>query len=419
MIAVTALVATERMPLDVDPAVRRPLGEISATAERFTQTRVERIAALVVSLGCAVLGAQSFLNAIGSTQESSLWHRALMAAAFVPLAIMIVALITGVLWRAASRVCAIALVVVFACWPLATAGIPADPLAPPWIWYLLNVATAAAVMAFRMPLQIVWAVLVPVLYGVGRLLQIGRSPARTVDMALDVAFAMILAAVIIALGWMLRSTAIGIDRARREAVASYAAAAAADAAEAERVAVAALMHDSVLAALIAAERATTPREEALAVAMAREALTRLANAEQDAGEGSDEPQPVASVVAGIERAGADLGLALPIAVGIGPTAGPVPGRVVGALVLAATQAIANAVQHADAAGLSVDVRADAATVTVRISDAGSGFDPDAVPADRLGIRGSIVARMAASGGRARVHTGESGTTVHLVWERSR
>ena len=58
--------------------------------------------------------------------------------------------------------------------------------------------------------------------------------------------------------------------------------------------------------LIAAERASTPREEALAVTMAREALTRLANAEQDVGEGSDEAVPVASVVSGIERAAAEL-----------------------------------------------------------------------------------------------------------------
>jgi hypothetical protein len=85
------------------------------------------------------------------------------------------------------------------------------------------------------------------------------------------------------LGWMLRSVAVGIDRARATP-SSPTRRRRADAAETERVAVAALMHDSVLAALIAAERAR-PREEALAVAMAREALTRLANAEQDAGEG--------------------------------------------------------------------------------------------------------------------------------------
>lgn len=415
-----------------DAPLRPPLGDIAAGAERFTEARVERIVSLVVALGCAVLGTQAFANAIGSPQESRGWNLALMAAAFVPLAAMILTLATGAFARPASRVCAVALVVVLALWPAATAGVPADPSAQPWIWYLLNVATAAAVMAFGLPLQIVWAVLVPVLYATVRLLQLqrgtgladgagvpGPSTAVAVEVVLDAVFALILAGVIIALGQMLRAAAVGIDRARGDAVASYAAAAEADAVETERVAVAALMHDSVLAALIAAERAATPREEALAVSMAREALTRLANAEQDAGEGSDEAVPVASIVSGIRRAGDDSGVELPMRVDVAGDTPPVPGRVARAIVLAAAQAVANAVQHAGARGLAVEVHADDRIISVRVVDTGGGFAPASVPADRLGIRGSIVARMAAAGGRARVRTGPSGTSVHLDWERPR
>lgn len=400
-----------------DPLIRRPLGDIAAGAERFTQARVERILSVVIALGCAVLGTQAFLNALGSTQEARVWRTALMIAAFVPLALMIVALAAGVLGRAASRICAIALVAVIACWPLATAGIPADPSEQPWIWYLLNVATAAAVIGFRMPLQVTWAVVVPVLYAVVRLGQVGTPRAELIGVVRDAAFAMILAGVIIALGWLLRGLAVGLDRARGDAVASYAAAAEADAAETERIAVAALMHDSVLAALIAAERAETPRGENLAVAMAREALTRLANAEDDVGEGPDEPVPAASLPTGIEEATADLGVAIPISARVAPGAGPVPGRVARAIVLATRQASSNAIEHAGARGLAVEVAADAWGVVVRVVDAGAGFDPGAVPQDRLGIRGSILARMAAVGGSARVHTDASGTTVRLEWER--
>lgn len=411
--------ATERLPIAVDPAMRRPLGDIGGGAKRFTEARVERILAVVVAMGCTVLGAQSFLNALGSTQESHRWHIALMIVAFVPLALMIGTLFVGVLGRAMSRFCAIALVLVIASWPLATSGVVADPADAPWIWYLLNVATAAAVMGFRMPLQLVWAVLVPLVYAIVRLEQVGTAKPEVIAVTLDAGFALILAGVILALGWMLRTVAIGIDRARADAVASYAAAAAADAAETERVAVAALMHDSVLAALIAGERATTPREEALAMAMAREALTRLANAEQDAGEGSDELTPPASVLASIASAAAELGVTLPPMTAVAASAAPIPGRVARAIVLAATQAMANAVQHAGGQGLSVEVQADAASIAVRITDRGPGFDPAAVDADRLGIRGSIVARMAAAGGRARVRTSPSGTSVLLEWEHAR
>lgn len=430
----TVPVAAERLPIATDPAVRAPLGGIAGGAERFTEARVERIVSLVVALGCAVLGTQAFLNAIATARAAWGWETALIALAFAPLAAMILALTTGAFARGASRVCALALVAVLALWPVASAGAAVDPSVQPWIWYLLNVATAAAVMAFDLVLQIVWAVLVSALYGAVRLIQLEGAPggtaqglvtgqgvdaAQSVGVVLDAVFALILAGVIIALGWMLRSAAVGIDRARGDAVASYAAAAEADAVETERVAVAALMHDSVLAALIAAERASTPREEALAVTMAREALTRLANAEQDVGEGSDEAVPVASVVSDIERAAAELELSLTVDADVASSAPPVPGRVARAIVLAATQAIANAVQHAGAQGLAVAVRADERAIAVRISDSGPGFAPAEVPVDRLGIRGSIVARMAAAGGRARVQTGKDGTTVRLDWERPR
>ncbi len=411
----------EPLPIAVDPAVRRPLGDIAAGAERFTQARVERIIGVVVALGFAVLGVQAFLNALGSTQESPPWHLALMIGVFAPLALAILACATGIGVRVCTGLLAVVLPLALIAWPIATAGRGADAGAnaaeQPWIWYLLNIATVAAVIAFRMPLQIAWAVLVPVLYAVARLLQLDADAAATAAVILDAVFAMILAGVVIALGWMLRTVALGIDRARRDAVDSYAAAAAADAVETERIAVAALMHDSVLAALIAAERAETPREEALAAAMAREALTRLANADHDSGEGPDDPVAPAGVAAGIQAAARELGAALTVRAEVASDAGVLPGRVARALVLAATQAIANAVQHAGAAGLQVTVQARAAGIRVRITDAGGGFDPAAIPEDRLGIRGSIVARTAAVGGRARVQTTASGTAVTLEWER--
>lgn len=415
----------EPLPIAVDPAVRRPLGDIAAGAERFTQARVERIIGVVVALGFAVLGVQAFLNALGSTQESPPWHLALMIGVFPPLALAILACATGIGVRVCTGLLAVVLPLAVIAWPVATAGRGADAgvdaagtvTEQPWIWYLLNVATVAAVMAFRMPLQIAWAVLVPVLYAIARLLQLDADAAATAAVILDAVFAMILAGVVIALGWMLRTVALGIDRARRDAVDSYAAAAAADAVETERIAVAALMHDSVLAALIAAERAETPREEALAAAMAREALTRLANADHDSGEGSDDPVAPAGIAAGIQAAARELGAALTVRAEVASDAGVLPGRVARALVLAATQAIANAVQHAGAAGLQVTVQARAAGIRVRIADAGGGFDPAAIPEDRLGIRGSIVARTAAVGGRARVQTTASGTVVTLEWGR--
>lgn len=411
--------AAEAYAIAVDPAVRRPLGDISTGAESFAERRVERILSLVVGLGAGVLGTQSFLNALGSLQEDPRWHVPLMAGVFVPLAAMIVTLFAGVFTRATAGVFAIVFPLALLAWPWATEGRPVEAHDEPWLWYLLNVATVAAAIAFRLPVQIAWAVLVPVLYGVVRLVQLGGAAGEATAVARDVVFAMILAGVLIALGWMLRSVAVGMDSARRDAIASYAAAAAADATEQERVAVAALMHDSVLAALIAAERAETERERSLAVSMARDALTRLANADQDPGEGSDEPVAPEAIVRGLRAAAADLGVDIAIAGTVDAAAPAVPGRVARALVLAAMQALANSVQHATGSGLRGEVTADSRGVRIRISDTGSGFDPATVPDDRLGIRGSIVARTAAVGGRARVHSNGSGTVVTLAWEHPR
>ena len=46
-------------------------------------------------------------------------------------------------------------------------------------------------------------------------------------------------------------------------------------------------------------------------------------------------------------------------------------------------------------------------------DRGAGFDADAVPAGRLGIRGSIVGRMARAGGIGVVASSPDGTEVQL------
>jgi signal transduction histidine kinase len=392
--------------------------ETTAGLGSFTRLRIERIIAVVVGLGSLALGIQALLTALTlPPQESSLWHVPLMLITFVPLAAMVVACFIGRAVRLTAGLFAVIYPLALLLWPVATAAGQADPDSQPWIWYLVNVATVASVLAFALPLQVVWTAMVPLLFGVVRLIQGGFDPAYLYPVALDVSFALILGGLLVTLGWVFRSVAANVDETRARAVESYAAAAAADAAEQERIAVAALMHDSVLAALIAAERAHTPRERTLAVAMAREALTRLANTEQDSEEGSDEPRDAESVAEDIERAALELGVEVHADRSIDPVTPPMPGRIARALVLAATQAISNAAQHAGASGLAVSVegRADPARVCITVRDTGAGFDLDRVPHDRLGIRASIFARVAAVGGTSSIDSDPDGTTVRLEW----
>ena len=63
----------------------------------------------------------------------------------------------------------------------------------------------------------------------------------------------------------------------------------------------------------------------------------------------------------------------------------------------------------------MDGSADPAGVRITVRDTGAGFDLDRVPHDRLGIRASIFARVAAVGGTSSIESDPDGTTVRLEW----
>jgi signal transduction histidine kinase len=89
-----------------------------------------------------------------------------------------------------------------------------------------------------------------------------------------------------------------------------------------------------------------------------------------------------------------------------------------ALVAAAREAMVNAAKFGG--GSTVDVYAEAldAELEVYVRDRGPGFAPDDVPADRRGVRESIVGRMARHGGRAEIHSAPgAGTEVELTMPR--
>jgi signal transduction histidine kinase len=85
-----------------------------------------------------------------------------------------------------------------------------------------------------------------------------------------------------------------------------------------------------------------------------------------------------------------------------------------ALVAALREAAQNAARHAGVTDLSVYVEVAPDHVEAFVRDRGKGFDLDAVEPGRLGVRESIVGRMARHGGRAEVHTAPGeGTEVAL------
>jgi signal transduction histidine kinase len=82
---------------------------------------------------------------------------------------------------------------------------------------------------------------------------------------------------------------------------------------------------------------------------------------------------------------------------------------------AAREAMVNAAKYGDGAPISVYAEVEQDAVTVFVKDRGPGFDQDAVPDDRLGIKHSIVGRMQRHGGWAEVKSIEGdGTEVRLT-----
>jgi signal transduction histidine kinase len=180
----------------------------------------------------------------------------------------------------------------------------------------------------------------------------------------------------------------------------------------ERAELAAHLHDSVLQTLALMQRqAENPRDVAALARRQERELRAWLNGGRPFGERSTFAAALELAAAEAEEAhGVPVDV---VAVGDGPLVDEAE-----ALVAAAREAIVNAAKFG-AGSVSVYAEAGDEEVEVFVRDRGPGFDVDAVPADRRGVRESIVGRMERHGGTALIHSvpGE-GTEVELRLRRS-
>lgn len=89
-----------------------------------------------------------------------------------------------------------------------------------------------------------------------------------------------------------------------------------------------------------------------------------------------------------------------------------PDRAPDVLVDAVRACLENSLQHSGATVAEVDLGYTDRGITVVVTDHGTGFDPDDVPPDRLGLRSSVVDRLRSVGGTAKIwSTPGEGTSV--------
>jgi signal transduction histidine kinase len=182
------------------------------------------------------------------------------------------------------------------------------------------------------------------------------------------------------------------------------------------------MHDSVLHTLTLIQRADPAAVSGLARAQERELRAWLY--ERRGSADNRGPETFAGAVRAAAAEVEDLHGVRVEVVAVGDVE-VVSGDGLAACIAAAREALVNAAKYAGHGAISVyaEVEGSASSseglkVEVFVRDRGPGFDLAAVGADRMGIRESIVGRMARHGGRAEVRTTPgAGTEVRLEMVR--
>lgn len=176
--------------------------------------------------------------------------------------------------------------------------------------------------------------------------------------------------------------------------------------ELQRAEIAAHLHDSVLQTLALIQNRAGASSEVARIARAQERELRDWLFTGDA-------PIVEDLAATLREIGAAIELDYPVRIDVVAAGVSVPSS--SPLVAATREAMLNAARHAGGT-VSVYLETSAGAIDVFVRDRGPGVDLDSLPADRLGIRESIIGRMARAGGSAAVRKTATGSEVHLHLE---
>ena len=176
--------------------------------------------------------------------------------------------------------------------------------------------------------------------------------------------------------------------------------------ELQRAEIAAHLHDSVLQTLALIQNRAGASSEVARIARAQERELRDWLFTGDAPLAEDLATELRDIAAQIEL---DYPARVEVVIAGMSVAAPAP------LVAAAREAMLNAARHAGGT-VSVYLETSAGAIDVFVRDRGPGVDLDTLPADRLGIRESIIGRMTRAGGTGVVRATPTGTEVHLHLE---
>ena len=178
----------------------------------------------------------------------------------------------------------------------------------------------------------------------------------------------------------------------------------------ERADVAAHLHDSVLQTLALIQKSASDPAQVAKLARAQERDLR----EWMYGEPGPGPEVPPTLVAALKAAAAEIEDAHGVPVEVVTVGDAALMEELRPLVAASREAVVNAAKHSGAPRIDVYAEVAGRDVDVYVRDRGRGFELDKVPADRLGVRNSILDRMERHGGSATVRSEPGdGTEVRL------
>lgn len=382
----------------------------------ISRKQLEKVLSRSVAAFGIVFGAQSLpwlFNQLGEAQPGWLWL--VVPGLYGTLVVALVLAVIQVGVKQAQGTFAVLYLIALITWPFFVlpgvevfAGIH-------WLNYLITIATGMAAIAFPTVVSTIYLFLAPTIYVVIRATPLGGGAPWPLAV-LEGVYALILGSALVIIITMLRQAATSVDNAQATALDRYSHAVRQHATEVERVQVDAIVHDSVLTTFISAARAHTPQAQELAATMAGNAIGYL----RDAAAASPDDGTMVRFTALAERitdAAAALSTPFELRVrSVGTRSLPVQASE--AIFSAAVQAMVNSIQHAGEGDVSrwVAVRGLAPRgIEVVVGDTGAGFDTSA-RSERIGVRVSIVERLANAGGRAVIQSAPGeGTIVSLRW----
>ncbi|MFN3866638.1 MAG: ATP-binding protein [Demequina sp.] len=387
------------------------------TDDHTARERMERVVYTASGIGAIVFGALLFAGPSGiMAQRTQLmpwfWAASLAFAVILPMSLIVVARISVTAARMIGRTAVLGFVASQLLWvPAMTVPILADS-GNPWLQGINALPSTIAVVAWRSR----WAWVVPLAQGpLVTLVQLQASSGSVRDAVLNGLGAVLFCSIVAGTAMAIARAADLQDEAAERARVQASIDARRRTRERELSRIDAIVHDDIMSVLVTASRPDAPAALAFQAQRALEAVRQIASPDRDAPTEYTPSEVVALLRATAGEAVDGLDLDYELRGGA-----PVPGTAVAALAEALGEALRNARRHAgEHATIHAMAVVDENAVAVTVEDDGEGFDPQAVPAARLGIRVSIVDRMAAvDGGAAAVASRPGrGTSVTLMWGR--